>query len=469
MGLIGQNNQYAALYSPISKTYEEWADENPVIGLNIIAIDTTNQTIRVGNGSARFLELSYSLTRPAWTVGDVIGVEWDRQSSNPALRRIDIDGNTVDVGSPTSYFDAHPIYGNMVRVRINNLGEELEVGNGRGDGISSMSTPGTHIMVRIPRAYFKHYRCDGDGTVNPTGRYERYLVSPIPRSGFTLDPAFYARGRTLNPAEFLYVGAFTGIVDGDVLSSRAGAASTVSQTMQYFEDKARAVNPDLLGWGIMDIWQLSLLKKLFIIEFATWNSQLAVGYGRVGSSSQLVTGSASGLLATNGTGGTTANQTSAMAWRGIENFWGNISQFIIGFNGFTDKYRIINPDGSGTYAANLSSGTYIETTGITPIWYSNAQGGALSGTAANGYSYGYIKDFLFTDQTKGLFIPSLLGGSDSTYIPDYFQSVNPTNQPTIWLHGGYWESALVAGAFAVYLNNPVSHVHSSRGARVCFV
>lgn len=469
MGLINQTERGTSLYSLISKTYAEWVAEDPVISNNIIAIDKTNQTIRVGNGVSKFSELSYSLTRPAQSASDVIGVEWDRESSSSTLRRIDIDGNTVDLTSPTTYFDEHAIYGNMVRVRINSLGQVLETGNGRGDGISSLSNPGTHIMVRVPRSYFKHYRCDASGIEDPTGRYERYLVSSTPRSGFTLDPAFYARGRTSNPAEFLYVGAFTGIVDGDVLSSRAGAASTVSQTMQYFEDKARAVNPDLLGWGIMDIWQLSLLKKLFIIEFATWNSQLAVGYGRVGSSSQLATGSASGLLATNGTGGTTANQTSAMAWRGIENFWGNIWQFIIGFNGFTDKYRIINPDGSGTYAADLSSGTYIETTGITPIWYSNAQGGTLSGTSANGYSYGYIKDLLFTDQTKGLFIPSLLGGSDSTYIPDYFYSVNPTNQPTIWLHGGDWSRALNAGAFHVHLDTPVSYVASRHGTRVCFV
>ena len=469
MGLINQTERISALYSPISKTYAEWVAEDPVISNNIIAIDKTNQTIRVGNGVSKFSELSYSLTRPAQSASDVIGVEWDRESSSVALRRIDIDGNTVDLTSPTTYFDEHAIYGNMVRVRINSLGQVLETGNGRGDGISSLSNPGTHIMVRIPRAYFKHYRCDGSGIEDPTGRYERYLVSSTPRSGFTLDPAFYARGRTSNPAEFLYVGAFTGIVDGDILCSRAGAASTVNQTMQWFENKARAVNPDLLGWGIMDIHQLSLLKKLFIIEFATWNSQAAVGYGRVGSTSQLVTGSASGLLATNGTGGTTANQTSAMAWRGIENFWGNIYQFTIGFNGFTDKYRIINPDGSGTYAADLSSGTYIETTGITPIWYSNAQGGSLSGNASNGYSYGYIKDLLFTDQTKGLFIPSLLGGSDSTYIPDHLYSVNPTNQPTIWLHGGHWAFALLAGAFVVGLLNPASRVDSGLGARVCFL
>mgnify|MGYP007001815689 CR=1 FL=1 len=126
-------------------------------------------------------------------------------------------------------------------------------------------------------------------------------------------------------------------------------------------------------------------------------------------------------------------------------------------------------DGSGTYAATLAEGSYIEHTSPTPIWYNNAQGGTLSGTSANGYSYGYIKDLLFTDQTKGLFIPSLLGGSDSTYIPDYLYSVNPTNQPTIWLHGGRWACALSAGAFSVSLNSPVSRVNSDYGARVCFI
>ena len=468
MGLIGQNN-VTGLYSLISKTYEAWIADNPVIPLNVIAIDTTHQNMRVGNGTGRFLELTYSTTRPATSASDVIGVEWDRQSSSTSLRRIDIDGNTVSLTSPTTYFNEHPIYGNMVRVRLNNQGQVVETGNGRGDGISSMSTAGSWIMVQVPRAYFKHYRCDGDGTVNPTGRYERYLVSPTPRSGFTLDNAFYSRGRTLNPADYLYVGAFTGIVDGDVLSSRAGAASTVNQTMQWFEDKARNVNSELVGWGIMDIHQLSLLRKLFLIEFANWNSQAAVGNGRVGSTSQLATGSAAGLLATNGTGGTTANQTSAMAWRGIENFWGNIHQFTIGFNGFIDKYRFVNPDGSGTYAANLSGGTYVETSGITPIWYSNPQGGALSGNASNGYAYGYIKDFLFTDDTKGLFIPSLLGGSDSTYIPDCWYSINPTNQPTIYIHGGGWGSALYTGAFNGAVDGPVGKVGSAFGSRLIFI
>ena len=178
MGLINQTERGTALYSLISKTYAEWIAEDPVISNNIIAIDKTNQTIRVGNGVNKFSELSYSLTRPAQSASDVIGVEWVVNVST--LRGI-FDGICrSDISY--YYFDEHPIYGNMVRVRINSLGQELEVGNGRGDGISSLSNPGSHIMVRVPRAYFKHYRCDASGTEDPTGRYERYLLSPIPRS-----------------------------------------------------------------------------------------------------------------------------------------------------------------------------------------------------------------------------------------------------------------------------------------------
>ena len=76
MGLINQTERGSALYSPISKTYAEWIAEDPVISNNIIAIDKTNQTIRVGNGVSKFSELSYSLTRPAQSASDVIGVGW---------------------------------------------------------------------------------------------------------------------------------------------------------------------------------------------------------------------------------------------------------------------------------------------------------------------------------------------------------------------------------------------------------
>ncbi len=460
MGLINQSVYPNSMTAPYeSRTYSEWMSEDPVIIADKFVYDKTYKTFRIGDGTSKFSELNWFVS--SRVPKDIIGIEWDRESTTPTLRRIDRRGN--DITLTATDFDYHPIYGNMKRVELNSSGQVIATGNGRGDGLTLTNN---YIMVQIPRVYYKHVRVDALGVESPTGRYERILISPYPVEGFVLHNAFYARGHLSTPPDHIYIWAYTGIISGTKLLSKSGVTSTVSQTMTAFETAAKANGS---GFGIMDIHTLSLLKMLFVVEYASWNSQAVLGNGNVGSSAQLNTGSTNANLASNGTWGTTANQTSGMCWRGIENFWGNIWQFIIGFNGYTDKYRIIKSDGSGTYAATLAEGSYIEHTSPTPIWYNNAQGGALYGTTANGFSYGYIKDFLFTDQTKGLFIPSLLGGSDSTYIPDHFYSVNPTNQPTIWFHGGRWTSALTAGPFCVYLNSPVSNVASNCGARLIHV
>jgi len=460
MGLINQSVYPNSMTAPYeSRTYSEWMSEDPVIIADKFVYDKTYKTFRIGDGTSKFSELNWFVS--SRVPEDIIGIEWDRESTTPTLRRIDRLGN--DITLTATDFDYHPIYGNMKRVELNSSGQVIATGNGRGDGLTLTND---YIMVQIPRVYYKHVRVDALGVESPTGRYERILISPYPIAGFVLHNAFYARGHLSTPPDHIYIGAYTGIISSTKLLSKSGVTSTVSQSMTAFETAAKANGS---GFGIMDIHTLSLLKMLFVVEYASWNSQAVLGNGNVGSSAQLNTGSTNANLASNGTWGTTANQTSGMCWRGIENFWGNIWQFIIGFNGYTDKYRIINPDGSGVYAATLAGGSYIEHTSPTPIWYNNAQGGTLSGTAANGFSYGYIKDFLFTDQTKGLFIPSLLGGSDSTYITDHLYSVNPSTQPTIWLHGGNWARALAAGAFFVYLKDPVSLVGSSNGARVCFI
>ena len=460
MGLINQSVYPNSMTAPYeSRTYSEWMSEDPVIIADKFVYDKTYKTFRIGDGTSKFSELNWFVS--SRVPEDIIGIEWDRESTTPTLRRIDRLGN--DITLTAADFDYHQIYGNMKRVELNSSGQVIATGNGRGDGLTLTND---YIMVQIPKVYYKHVRVDALGNEDAAGRYERILISPYPIAGFVLHNAFYQRGHLSTPPDHIYIGAYTGIISSTKLLSKSGVTSTVEQTMTAFETAAVTNGT---GFGIMDIHTLSLLKMLFVVEYASWNSQAVLGNGNVGSSAQLNTGSTNANLASNGTWGTTANQTSGMCWRGIENFWGNIWQFIIGFNGYTDKYRIINPDGSGTYAATLAEGSYIEHTTPTPIWYSNAQGGTLSGTAANGYAYGYIKDFLFTEQTKNLFIPSLLGGSDSTYIPDYFYSVNPTNQPTIYIHGGGWSSALVAGAFLVYLATPVSNVSSYVGARLLYL
>ena len=74
MGLINQTERGTSLYSPISKTYAECVAEDPVIPKNILAIDTTYETIRVGTGIDKFSELRYSLTQPPHITPGIIGI-----------------------------------------------------------------------------------------------------------------------------------------------------------------------------------------------------------------------------------------------------------------------------------------------------------------------------------------------------------------------------------------------------------
>jgi len=142
-----------------------------------------------------------------------------------------------------------------------------------------------------------------------------------------------------------------------------------------------------------------------------------------------------------------------IAWRGLENFWGNAWEFIVGYNALNspNNYRIIKKAGvaSATMAGTLGAGDY-DTSVATPI------------TAD-----GYISNIIYEALLSYLFIPSAVAGSDSTYIPDKFWA-HDAGAVNILLAGGFWISGLSAGAACLTSCNGASEADSSRnfGARV---
>ena len=166
-------------------------------------------------------------------------------------------------------------------------------------------------------------------------------------------------------------------------------------------------------------------------------------------------------MGTNGTGGGTDQQ--AVCYRGIENPWGNIWKFIIGFNSIDTAYNVMKRDGTGSLADILTAGNYEQTTGITPL---NGTSN-ISGTDGGDYCHGYVSDLVFSDPLKLAFIPSALSGSDTTYLTDYFYSHKSGNSQTgILLAGGAWHHAGMAGVGYLHANNAASYVHSRFGARL---
>jgi len=188
------------------------------------------------------------------------------------------------------------------------------------------------------------------------------------------------------------------------------------------------------GWGLMNIWTLSAIQLLFMIEYGNMDSQANVGLGIVNKAGG--TGFAGELtgadsidtnVGSNGTGtGTGTNGLTPIAYRWIENLWGNIWSFIDGYNAVDAEYRIINRDGSGTFADPIAGGDY-EASIATPI-----------------VADGYISNIEYENLLKYFLFALAVVGSSSTYIPDYWYA-HDAGETNIALAGGSWHYGAHAG------------------------
>ena len=213
------------------------------------------------------------------------------------------------------------------------------------------------------------------------------------------------------------------------------------------------------GWGIMNIWSLSAVKLLFIVEYGNMDSQTEIGRGVVDlpdpggvgyNGLETAAAGVDGNLDAAGTGvGTGPDGDVPATYRYMENLWGNVWSFIDGYNAIDAEYRIINRDGDGTFADALA--TY-EASSMVPIT-----------------TDGYISDIEWDRLMKYLFIPSdTTGGSSSTYIPDY-QYSHDAGETNILLAGGFWNYASKAGLGSLYSNYVASYDLRGFGARAEYV
>lgn len=130
------------------------------------------------------------LTKPSPVI---YGVEWNQNTDT--WTRIDEYGNTISLS--TSDFDSHLIWGQMKRCLLSADGVATFGENAREDGLDLTGASG-RVMVRIPKFYVK--------SSNPSTNVYRWWISPLPRNGFVIHPAFVQRGGV--EREQIYVGAY---------------------------------------------------------------------------------------------------------------------------------------------------------------------------------------------------------------------------------------------------------------------
>ena len=269
-------------------------------------------------------------------------------------------------------------------------------------------------MVFIPVFYVAQKR---------SGTKQYFYVSDKPKTGMTK-----------HPGSGKYVGRYHMNSNG---YSATGYSPYANMTRATARNKAKSVGSK---FHLYDFATYCAIIFLYIVEFADWNCQRKIGQGVVNRSSDpLRSGGTDTMTYHTGMSGDYSDGYAPVQYRWIENLWGNVFQWVDGFNANgTTAYYCTDPS---KYADDTATG------------YTNI--GTLPAS-------GYIKDLTVTD--NGLLIPKTSGGSETTYVPDYVYSYS-SGWRVLYV-GGSWNSGTNAGLLYFDANDASSDSYSSISARL---
>lgn len=349
--------------------------------------------------------------------------------------------DTTRTGNP----DTHPVYMAINRCNVSDNGT---INAYYGDAGYTEDGSNGQVMVKIPKFYYK-VTPDSDGGLDGVNiRKCTWEISDLPVEGFALHPAFYdASG---NEIDYFLYGAFDGVgqrnstygtsynTTTDKLSSVAGSSMLPTNSLTRATARTMATNRGT-GWYSAGVKQTMAVQMLMSVEYG-FNSQIGIGQGVVSASAATYAGQTVG----NVTSGTQDNKTTPVNWRGIENFWGNIFDWIDG----------LNIDNNVPYFCN--SYTFVDDTvsGYTQIGF-------------NLPSSNYISALGYDSNNPWLLLPSASINSNPTgTIGDY---LNSSSGWRIVRLGGRWNNDSRAGAFYWRCNDVSSSVDVGVGARIMYI
>ena len=342
----------------------------------------------------------FTISDPVPTVdGNIYGVSWDGSSSGTLQRTDAAVGLNAGINGAQNDFDTRGPWGLMDKTITDDKGNSF---------------------VRIPKLYIKKTQTDKLATWQVS-------LSKIDDSWYL--PKCFWDFTNQKELDYVDVGRYQGTVTDGLLQSKSGVTATASLTIGSFRADARA-NGD--GYKLLDIHVVDVWQVLFLIEFATLDSQ-SIMHGNLDNGS-------SGSAKTNGTGSNHAGSsgyatsTGPMDYRGIENMYGNLYQWTDGVN-LTGANAWVCDD-ANKYQSDLFAAPYQ----------------ALSYTTAKGWisKMGYDSNHPFAQ------FATVASGSASTYYADYQYT---TTGNTVAAYGGCWGGTDSYGG-AFYWNLGYSSAYS---------
>ena len=414
---------------------------------------------------------------------EIIGVEVDYV--NKSFRRL---GAAVGKNGGSD-FDNFPMFGGRRRC---NVADDGTISKYYGDtGYAEDGTNG-QVMVYQPKFYYKMVPLKLEKQSTGKGYHIRkaaYYVTATPLKGFKVHPAFVdASG---NELEYILIGASKGCIY-DV--SESAYITDDSQVMDNTADKfssifgvkpASGLTQDLTrpkieqmcqnrgaNWHELNVQMVAMTELLMLIEYGKFDMQRAVGKGVVditdnssyncaatsGSTSALgnVSGRAtSTTIVTNTSTTYTDDGKTSITYRGEEDPYGDMWEFIMGMNVWGNG----SMNGGEPYIC--SDYNYAESKND-----GNYKGAGFTIANSDGYvnAWGYgSEDF------DWLFMASEVGGSDALPVGDYLWKTANLNGYRIALMGARWLYSWRAGAFGWGVNGAVGGRSRDVGGRLAYL
>lgn len=417
--------------------------------------------------------ITFNVTSQNLEEFDWYGVSWSETSSNPDCTRIgnmDMHG-TLPIQSMMKgyiYFkDGNSLY-RMLKLNDSWTKCENYSAGGWRDVSTLLEDNNVNVMIKIPEFWWI------DDYVESTETYN-LKICPHAKPGW-------------HHHKEAYVSAYEGYIDGNYYRSSKNKIPSVNFTRSTVRPKARA-NGLGNSWNIYTYNEHRAICHLFLVEYATRNSQKAVNteltpegfrQGGLGSGcttgiatingaqtwSFIPTGSSDSLGSGSGEVTVTIQQTDSSGsntttttrkcnrYRGIENPFGHvwkhtddvISVYISDY-GARFWYKCDSPDHFGDSISNDNS------------YYKNI--------AANAVVTGY-KTKIATTSTCDFFASSCNNGSETTYWCDYNWD-NTDGSLHCLLIGGDSDNGGQAGLFYLSSSNGVSYSDAHIGSRLTYL
>lgn len=419
-------------YSNTAKEYfDASVDTEQQIFIITAKKETGDQTFFltfVFEGDKNYSEARYSIKVTVESLTSVFGVSWDSSNPSTALTRLTKanDPNklvTVDIttepvpavgtGSGSSPFDSYMPWMGMEEVDIDASGKVYP---------ANRTSPSSATCVKIPQFYYK---------VEKSGNIFRYYVADGPIDGFSLHPgseSYIAR----------YEGYLVNKSGGQALCSYSNTPAKTGLTRADFRNYAKNFAPNA---QLYDFAAWCAVGLLYRVEYADWGSQEKIGPGIVNDTAAHKTGETDAMVYH--TGRANSGDNSAVQYRGIENPWGNVWEWVDGIN-FNNYAPVICTDPT-KYADDT-------TTNYT------VAGVPLGGS-------GSTKTLGISTNLPWAYLPREPGGSETTYIPD---SMNSSSAWKVLMVGGSRGNSSAAGLFCFHAGNSSSSSGVSIGTRLQF-